>query len=104
MLQLIAMLRCFFNLGPRDGNMLSVPLAELSDSHGCVSRPPCPPWSSRGRRIGAKDERATVFDRRIEWIGELARRGLLVILFWKMWWEFCTCYPSLEAPKDILTK
>ena len=60
--------------------VVSVPLAELSDSHGFVSGPPCPPWSSRGRRIGATDERATVFDRCIEWIGELARHGLLFFI------------------------
>lgn len=67
-----------FNLGRSGGNLLDVPLDMLSDAHGLISGPPCPPWSSSGKRKGQSDARAAVFDRVVDWVIELGMRGTLV--------------------------
>ena len=67
-----------FMLGPREGDLLKKALVGLKDSDGLISGPPCPPWSTSGTQGGASDPRARVFDRVIQWIIELAIRGLLL--------------------------
>jgi hypothetical protein len=67
-----------FRLGPRDGDLMKKALVGLADSDGLIAGPPCPPWSNQGNRLGTSDCRASVYDRVVEWIVELACRGCLL--------------------------
>lgn len=68
-------------LGPTAGNVCDVDLSTLDlTADGLVSGPPCPPFSSIGRRLLEDDERSSVFAAVAKWILHLARYGQL------KWW------------------
>ena len=69
------------HVGPRAGNILEVHLADLDlEADGVISGPPCPPFSSFGRRLVEIDPRSSVFLQVAQWIVHLARFGRLS--FW----------------------
>ena len=65
------------HLGPVAGDIMRVKLASLPDAEAIISGPPCPPWSSIGRKRAAGDKRASIFWRVVTWCGCLARRNVL---------------------------
>ena len=65
------------HLGPIAGDIMRVKLASLPDAEAVISGPPCPPWSSIGRKRAAGDERARILWRVVKWCGCLARRKVL---------------------------
>ena len=67
--------RCL-HLGPNDGDVMKVDMASLPEADLLISGPPCPPWSSIGKRRRSLDPRASVFDTVVSWILRLARRSL----------------------------
>jgi site-specific DNA-cytosine methylase len=61
-----------------EGDMLNVDPETLCPVDGLVAGPPCQPWSSAGKRLGARDPRSAPFKRLLEWIVLLANaKGLL---------------------------
>jgi len=66
------------SVGPRAGSVLQVPLADLDlETDGLVSGPPCPPFSSMGKRLIDMDPRASVFSAVACWILHLSKYGKL---------------------------
>ena len=65
------------HLGPMDGDITAVNVAELDDAEGLVSGPPCPPASTMGPRMEEQDSRARVFETVLAWLQELASRQCL---------------------------
>jgi hypothetical protein len=57
------------NLGREAGNLLMVPLSTIARSKVdlLIAGPPCPPWSSCGKKQGLKDPKAKVFIRILQW-------------------------------------
>ena len=70
-------LRNFF-LGPVIGDITQVNISQLPSVQAILSGPPCPPWSSLGRRAGALDPRAAVFDHVVQMILEQIHRQTLL--------------------------
>ncbi|MCP4242075.1 MAG: DNA cytosine methyltransferase, partial [bacterium] len=68
--------RCNVHVGPESGDILRVVAGTVPPADALFSGPPCPPWSAIGRRGARDDVRSKVFDRVVEWIIELAPRGL----------------------------
>ena len=65
------------HLGSRRGDVTSIPLRELDRScDGLVSGPPCPPFSTIGKRLLQADARAHVFWCVCRWIEELSKHQL----------------------------
>ena len=62
------------NLGPTRGNIMTTSLASFPCANIAVCGPPCPPFSSCGRRLAMQDVRARPFERCIEVICELDNR------------------------------
>ena len=62
------------------GDIMRVAPASIPDADGLISGPPCPPFSSGGKRLCFDDARARVFDQVIVWIKELYKRGLLFFI------------------------
>jgi site-specific DNA-cytosine methylase len=63
-------------VGPRTGNVLEVQLKDLDlRTDGIVSGPPCPPFSTIGKRLGECDVRSCVFLTVCAWIIHLAVHG-----------------------------
>ena len=66
------------HIGPRFGNVCHVDIQDLDRrTDGIVSGPPCPPFSSIGKRLGDLDARASVFVAVCLWILHLAANGCL---------------------------
>lgn len=63
-------------LGKVEGDLLNIRPEDLPEIDVLVAGPPCPPWSTMGRREGEDDSRAQVFWKTISLIGALAQRGL----------------------------
>ena len=62
----------------RAGDVLQVRLADLDlSADGIISGPPCPPWSSMGKRLREMDSRSCVFLTVCAWIIHCARHGKL---------------------------
>ena len=69
------------HLGKKRGNILEVGLDKLEPVDILIMGPPCPPWSSAGKRRSDDDARATVFHRCLQWaIHFIKSTGLLVLL------------------------
>ena len=69
-----------YNLG-QEGEILDVPLAALDQrTHGLISGPPCPPWSSSVSKRVPEDPRAQVFQQVLAWVHFLAHGGWLLFL------------------------
>lgn len=62
------------NLGSMRGDILTTSLASFPCANIVVAGPPCPPFSSCGRRLAMQDSRALPFERCIEVICELDNR------------------------------
>lgn len=62
------------NLGPRRGNVMMVDINTLQACDAIVSGPPCPPFSTIGKRLTDRDVRCSVFVQVGLWAVELARR------------------------------
>ena len=70
---------CKAHVGVHAGDARAVQLSELpKDNHAIVSGPPCPPWSSIGKRLSINDRRASVFTAVCAWIVFLATEGRLL--------------------------
>ena len=66
------------HVGPRSGDVCAVRLEDLDKStDGIVSGPPCPPFSSMGKRLCELDSRASVSTAVCSWIVFLATVGQL---------------------------
>ena len=66
------------HLGQPAGDILATDLANFPDANILVAGPPCPPFSSCGKRMALEDTRSQPFTRCVEVIAELdsrARRG-----------------------------
>ena len=61
-------------LGPSRGDIMSTNLASFPCANIVVGGPPCPPFSSCGRRMAMLDSRVRPFERCIEVICELDNR------------------------------
>lgn len=65
-------------VGARQGSVVHVPLNSLDlEVDGIVSGPPCPPFSSMGKRLVEMDARSSVFVSVCLWIIHLATHGKL---------------------------
>ena len=71
------------SVGPRAGSVLRVPLADLDlETDGLVSGPPCPPFSSMGKRLIDMDPRASVFATVACWILHLSKCRCIAAIIW----------------------
>jgi len=73
------------------GDMLAVDAKNLPDAEAIVCGPPCQPWAPNGKHAGAYDPRALCYMAVLNWIKEMADRGVLLFV-------------SVENTKYILTK
>ena len=66
------------HVGPRTGDVLSVDIGSLDlSTDGIVAGPPCPPFSSIGKRLAELDSRSSVFVTVCAWILHLSTNGHL---------------------------
>ena len=66
------------HIGPQFGNVCSVDIQDLDlTTDGIISGPPCPPFSSIGKRMGELDPRSSVCVAVSLWILHLAVHGVL---------------------------
>jgi site-specific DNA-cytosine methylase len=65
--------------GPVRGDMLSISTRDLQDASMLLSGCPCQPFAKNGQHKGAMDQRSDVLDVVVDWIVELAWRGVLVL-------------------------
>ena len=63
------------HLGKQQGDILTTDLATFPDANILVAGPPCPPFSSCGKRLALEDSRARPFERCVEIIVDLDRRA-----------------------------
>ena len=69
------------HVGSRAGNVCDIPLSALDTSaDGLVSGPPCPPYSTIGKRLCTLDPRSAVFVCVATWVLHLIHHGSL------RWW------------------
>lgn len=52
--------------GKSVGNIMTIPVEEFPLAHKIVAGPPCPPWSTKGKRKSWDDERSNPFWRSLE--------------------------------------
>ena len=67
------------HLGEIHGDLLSVPIHDLTCPDILLSGPPCPPWAGHGNKLSSSDSRATVYTTVLKWIVHLIRSGSLKI-------------------------
>ncbi len=60
------------------GDLRHIDTAALADAEVIVAGPPCPPWSSLGKRGSFDDPRAAIFWKVINAVIDVARRGVLL--------------------------
>lgn len=66
------------HIGRLRGDVCSVPLEELDKTaDAIISGPPCPPYSTMGKRLLECDPRASVFTAILQWISFLSKHGRL---------------------------
>ena len=63
------------HLGDRDGDILATDLSAFPCANAVIGGPPCPPFSSVGKRRALADERSRPFERCIDIIVELDSRA-----------------------------
>lgn len=68
------------HLGPCAGDILNLEPSEMTYVDGIVSGPPCPPFSSIGSRKGDSDVRARVFEKVVEIIIALGKKGAIFFI------------------------
>ena len=71
--------RPILHLGQSHGDLLTVPLRELTCPDIVVSGPPCPPWAGHGNKLSSKDSRAAVYTTVLKWIAHFIQCGSLKI-------------------------
>ena len=71
--------RPILHLGKSHGDLLAVPLRELTCPDILLAGPPCPPWAGNGKKLSSNDSRATVFTTVLKWIVHFIQCGSLKI-------------------------
>ena len=55
-----------YHLGPDDGDLTKIPLAQLTVPNFLMSGPPCPPWAGNGHKQNIGDIRSTAFGKALQ--------------------------------------
>ena len=91
-----------FHAGRQGGDIQRVKLRALPDADMLVSGPPCPPFSSQGKRRNFADSRAKVFFVVLSWIFHLARRSLKCFVLENVMGMLRKGRTGGQAPVDIV--
>jgi site-specific DNA-cytosine methylase len=68
------------HVGSIPGDVLKIPLNDITPSHILVVGPPCPPWAGQGNANSVDDARAMVFEQMLRWIMHMAFCGTLLVV------------------------
>ena len=85
-----------------DGNLLFVPLQDLTVPDIVVSGPPCPPWAGHGKKKSILDDRSLIYTAVLRWIVHFIKAGCLQLAVVENVMGICKQWNGLPSFMDCV--